>query len=63
MDEKREYATSIEQRIKIMELAVELINGTRGGKAFISENLSKKLQNVYTTMYDLINPPTNQDKE
>ena len=63
MDENREYATTIEHRIKIMELAVEVIKGTAGGKVVLPPSLNNEIISVYTTMYNLINPKTNQSNE
>ena len=63
MDENREYATTIEHRIKIMELAVEVIKGTAGGKVVSPPSLNNEIISVYTTMYNLINPKTNQSNE
>ena len=63
MDENREYATTIEQRIKIMELTVEIIKGTTGGEVVLPQTLNNEIVSVYTTMYNLINPKTNQSNE
>ena len=63
MDENREYATTIEQRIKIMELAVEALKNSTPDNTLDAKILSKRLINVYTTMYNLINPKTNQSNE
>ena len=63
MDENREYSTTIEHRIKIMELAVEAIKASSGDKVILTPALSERIANVYITMYNLINPKTNQSKE